>query len=307
MMDKSRIRPVESGFNHEWFDIPLAVLHPSKVLPSKVTESSKYAQIRSSVGVIGLVEPVVVIQHSSIPGQFSILDGHLRVEALKELGRTHARCLIAKDDEGLTYNKKVSRMAAVQEHRMIVKVYESGVPAEQLAEALGLSASTIRGHFKMLDGICDEAIRLLSDKIVPRRVFSILRQMKPLRQIDVAHTMNTLENYSGKFALAMLETTPDDQLLEGPRERAAKSGTLEAVQRLERELAVLQADTKLLEENYGPDSLKLVVIKSYVTNLLDNARVVRWLAQHKADYLQQLQAVAEVKSLGTPKGVDQAA
>ncbi|WP_175905699.1 plasmid partitioning protein RepB C-terminal domain-containing protein [Burkholderia seminalis] len=306
-MEKSRNRGVESAFNHEWFDVPLAALHPSKVLPSKVKESSKYAQIRSSVAAIGLVEPVVVIQHSSIPGQFSILDGHLRIEALTDLGRTHARCLIAKDDEALTYNKKVSRVAAIQQHRMIVKVYESGVPAEQLAAALGLTASTIRGHFKMLDGVCDEAIRLLSDKMVPRRVFSILRQMKALRQIDVAHTMNTLENYSGKFALAMLETTPDDQLVEGLKERAAKSGTLEAIQRLERELAVLQADTKLLEENYGPDSLKLVVIKSYVTNLLDNARVVRWLAQHKADYLQQLQSIAEVKSLMSPKSIDKAA
>jgi ParB-like chromosome segregation protein Spo0J len=306
-MEKSRSRAVDSGFNHEWFDMPLAVLHPSKVLPRKVKDGAKYAQIRSSVEVIGLVEPVIVIQHPSVPGHFSILDGHLRVEALKDLGRTHARCLVAKDDEGLTYNKKVSRVAAVQQHRMIVKVYESGVPAEQLAAALGLTTSTIRDHFKMLDGICDEAIRLLSDKLVPRRVFSILRQMKSLRQIDVAHTMNTLENYSGKFALAMLETTPDDQLVEGPKERAAKSGTLEAIRRLERELAVLQADTKLLEENYGPDSLKLVVIKSYVTSLLDNARVVRWLAQHQADYLQQLQTIAEVKSLVPPKRVDQAA
>ncbi|WP_175948130.1 ParB/RepB/Spo0J family partition protein [Burkholderia pyrrocinia] len=296
-MEKSRTRAVESGFNHEWFDVPLAVLHASKALPAKVKESAKYAQIRSSVDVIGLVEPVVAIPHSSIPGHFSILDGHLRVEALKDLGKAYARCLIAKDDEGLTYNKRVSRVAAIQEHNMILKVYESGVPIDRLAAALGLSAGTIRARFRMLDGVCEEAIRILADKRVPRRVFAILRQMKPFRQIDVAHAMNNLGNYSGKFALAMLETTPDDQLVDGPKGGATKSGAVEAIQRLERELAVLQADTKLLEENYGPDSLKLVVIKSYVTSLLDNARVVRWLAQFRADYLQQLQVIAEVKTL----------
>lgn len=209
-MEKSRTRAVESGFNHEWFDVPLAVLHPSKTLPAKVKESAKYAQIRSSVDVIGLVEPVVAIPHSSIPGHFSILDGHLRVEALKDLGKAYARCLIAKDDEGLTYNKRVSRVAAIQQHNMILKVYESGVPIDRLAAALGLSATTIRAHFKMLDGICEEAIRILADKRVPRRVFAILRQMKPFRQIDVAHAMTNLDNYSGKFVLAMLETTPDD-------------------------------------------------------------------------------------------------
>lgn len=295
-MDK-RNRPVESGFNSEWFDVPLNVLHASKALPPRVKQSVKYAQIRSSVEVIGLVEPVVVIPHASVPGHFSILDGHLRVEVLNDLGRDRVRCLISKDDEGLTYNKRVNRLAAIQEYNMIVRVYESGVTVERLAAALGLSAGTIRDRFRMLDGICDEAIKLLSDKRVPRRVFSILRQMKPFRQIDAAHAMINLDNYSGKFALAMLETTPEDQLADTVEKRQEKSGTIEAIQRLERELAVLQADTKLLEENYGPDSLKLVVIKTYVASLLDNARVVRWLAQFRSDYLQQLQLIAEVKTL----------
>ncbi|WP_197083588.1 plasmid partitioning protein RepB C-terminal domain-containing protein [Burkholderia sp. MSHR3999] len=148
---------------------------------------------------------------------------------------------------------------------------------------------------------------MLADKRVPGRVFSILRQMKPFRQIDVAHAMNNLENHSGKFALAMLETTPDDQLVDGPKERKATSGTVEAIQRLERELAALQADTKAIEENYGPDSLKLVVIKSYVVSLLDNARLVRWLAQFRPDYLKQLQTIAEVKTLIPVNAGDKAA
>ncbi|WP_323120831.1 hypothetical protein [Burkholderia alba] len=50
-----------------------------------------------------------------------------------------------------------------------------------------------------------------------------------------------------------------------------------------------------------------MVIKRYVTNLLDNARVARWLAQHKADYLQQWQSIAEVQSLVLPKNVEKAA
>ncbi|KVT96597.1 hypothetical protein WK60_08670 [Burkholderia ubonensis] len=139
------------------------------------------------------------------------------------------RCLSSTRERWLTYNKRVSRVAAIQEHNMILKVHESGVPIEHLAAALGLSARTIRARFRMLGGICDEAIRLLADKRVPGRVFSILRQMKPFRQIDVAHAMNNLENHSGKFALAMLETTPDDQLVDGPKEHKATSGTVEAI------------------------------------------------------------------------------
>ncbi|MCP2086829.1 UNVERIFIED_ORG: hypothetical protein J2Y81_002846 [Paraburkholderia sediminicola] len=143
---------------------------------------------------------------------------------------------------------------------------------------------------------------MLSDKRAPRRAMSILRQMKPFPQIDVAHAMINLDNYSGKFVLAMLETTSPDQLVEEEHKDPNRAGAVEAIQRLERELAVLQADTKLLEENYGPNSLKLVVIKSYVAKLLDNVRIVRWLAQFRSEYLQQLQIITEIKTLPTGEG-----
>jgi hypothetical protein len=300
-MDK-RVRTVDCGFESEWFDVPLNILHASKALSPRIKESTKYAQIRASISVVGLVEPLVVIPHSAVPGHFSILDGHVRVEALSELGHESARCLIARDDEGFTYNKRVNRVAAIQEHKMIVRVYESGVSVERLAAALGLSTTTIRDRFRLVDGICDDAVKLLSDKPVPRRVFSMLRQMKPFRQIDVAHAMINLDNYSGKFVMAMLETTSKDQLVDGVHKGPARTGSVEAIQRLERELAVLQADTKLLEENYGPDNLKLVVIKSYVAKLLENVRVVRWLAQFRSEYLQQLQIISEIKTLKITEG-----
>lgn len=288
---------IELGFDDEWIDIPMEALFPSKPLPPTIKLSVKFLQIRSSVESIGLVEPLIVIGHSTLPGCFSILDGHLRAEALKDLGIERARCLIAKDDESYTYNKHVNRLAAIQEHKMIVRAYERGVSAERLSAALGISEGVIRERFRMLDGICDEAISLLAEKPVPRGVFPILRQMQPFRQIDVAHAMINLGNFSLKLALAMLETTPPDQLAEGFKRKIERGGSTEIIQRLERELAALQADTRLLEDSYGPDNLKLVVIKTYIAKLLDNARIVRWLAQFHADYLQQLQRVAEIKSL----------
>ncbi|OHU98953.1 chromosome partitioning protein ParB [Ralstonia solanacearum] len=296
MKDKEN-RPVECGFEKQWFDILVTALYPSKAHPATIKQSVKYQQIRSSVGAIGLVEPLVVIPHASLPGCFSVLDGHLRLEALKDLNQERARCLIAKDDESYTYNRHVNRLAAIQEHKMIIRVYDGGVSAEQLGAALGISAKAIRSRFKMLGGICEEAITLLAEKPVPRGVFPILRQMKPFRQIDVANTMISLGNYSIKFAIAMLETTASDQLAERRRKMPVQNAPTEVIQRLERELAALQADTRLLEDNYGPDNLKLAVIKAYVANLLNNARVVRWLARSHADYLQQLQCVAEIKSL----------
>jgi hypothetical protein len=56
-----------------------------------------------------------------------LVDGHLRHAALLDLGTREAPCLITDDDEAFTYNKRVNRLATIQEHYMIVKAIERGV------------------------------------------------------------------------------------------------------------------------------------------------------------------------------------
>ena len=55
-----------------------------------------------------------------------ILDGHLRILALKDLNVDGVVCLLSTDDEAFTYNKRVNRLATVQEHKMILKAIETG-------------------------------------------------------------------------------------------------------------------------------------------------------------------------------------
>jgi hypothetical protein len=148
-----------------------------------------------------------------------------------------------------------------------------------------------------LDGICNEVISLLADKPAPLGIFNSLRQMKPFRQIDVAQAMIGLNNYSLKLAAAMLHGSASEQLIEDAATKVRKGGVSETLQRLERELVAVQADTKLLEEGYGPANLQLVIIKTYIKSLLDNATVVRWLAKTQAEYLQQIQLIADIKQL----------
>ncbi len=290
-------KPVMLAFERDCFDIPLQLLRPSKGLPPGISESVKFGQVRTSIAAIGLVEPIVVAPDKDAPGVYAILDGHVRFEALKELGHQKARCLISTDDEGYTYNKRVNRLSVVQEHRMIVKAAESGTPIELLVDALGVSESAIRAQFKLLDGICSEVVALLADKPATRGMFNVLRQMKPFRQIDVAQAMINLNNYSLKLALAMLHSTPPDQLVQTGKAKVQSNGTSETLRRLEQELAAVQADTKLLEESYGPANLQLTIIKTYIKGLLENANLVKWLARHHREYLQQLQLIADIKHL----------
>ena len=67
---------------------------------------------------------VVVARREEHTGPYMLVDGHLRHAALSDLGNSEAPCLIADDDEAFTYNKRVNRLATIQEHYMIVKAIE---------------------------------------------------------------------------------------------------------------------------------------------------------------------------------------
>lgn len=297
-MTKMTPKSIRLGFERDCVDVLLDKIHFTVPLPTGIKESVTYRQIRSSVQAIGLVEPIVVALNREQDGTFIVLDGRMRVEALRDLGTQRALCLISTDDEGYTYNKRVNRLSVVQAHRMIVRAAERGVSVQQLAEALNVSPGSIRERFRLLDGICSEAVALLADKPATYGMLHILKQMKPFRQIDVAQTMVNLGNYSVKLATAMLQNTPADQLTEEAATKSQSGTPTEALRRLERELAAMQADTRLLEDGYGPASLQLEIIKTHVgATLLENVAVVRWLAKNQPEYLQQLQRIADIKEL----------
>src|SRR3546814_16219914 len=78
----------------------------------------KVGQIAASIREVGIIEPPVVVRIKGQRDRYRLLDGHIRIEILKERGDKDVVCLVATDDEALTYNKRISRMAIVQEHKM---------------------------------------------------------------------------------------------------------------------------------------------------------------------------------------------
>lgn len=81
---------------------------------SKTAKSSrKYRQIAASITEIGLVEPPVVARHPEAADTWLLLDGHMRIEVLKDSGAHEVECLISTDDEAFTYNRQISRLAPI--------------------------------------------------------------------------------------------------------------------------------------------------------------------------------------------------
>ena len=132
-----------------------------RALSASVKSSRKYRQITASIKEVGLVEPPVVTRSTGGEDTYMLLDGHIRIEVLKDLGIERVECLISTDDEAFTYNKRISRLAPIQEHKMIRKAIERGVSEEKIALALDLNPRSIVRKAKLLDGICEEAVGTL--------------------------------------------------------------------------------------------------------------------------------------------------
>src|SRR5258708_31579960 len=124
---------ITQSFSSDCVVLPIASILPVKAIEKTAKSSHKYRQIAASIREIGLVEPPAVIQDSRDPNSYLLLDGHLRIAALRDLGQTEVECLVSTDDEAFTYNKRISRLSPVQEQRMIAKAIERNVPKDKIA------------------------------------------------------------------------------------------------------------------------------------------------------------------------------
>jgi RepB plasmid partitioning protein len=228
---------------------------------------------------------------------YLLLDGHIRLEVLRQIGETHARCLISTDDEAYTYNRRVNRMATIQEHAMILKATRSGVSEERIAKVLKMDVASIRQKRDLLNGICKEAAEILKNRHVSIGVFSFLRKLKAMRQIEVAELLVATGNYSVPYVKALLAATHPDMLVEPDKHKVVEGLTPEQVTKMEKEMEALQRDLKFVEESHGNQVLNLVLARGYLAKLFANARIVRYLGQHHADVFRELQTASESPSL----------
>lgn len=287
--------PVKIAFEQQVLQIPISKLLATRVLPKGMHESAKYRRIAASVAEVGLIEPISVARQKD--GTFLILDGHVRLDALRALGATETACVVASDDEFFTYNKRVNRLATVQEHYMIVRALERGVSEEKLARALNVDVKVIRQRRHLLSGISQDVAELLKDKPVGHNAFQKLRKMKPIRQLEVAELMVSANNYTSSYAKALLATSKPADLHKPDDLKKSTGLSTEQMARLEREMASLNDDYKELEVSYGDDMLVLVVASGFLERLMSKPEIERFLETRHPEFSENFRAIVQATSL----------
>ncbi len=265
-------------------------------MSDRITGSRRYGRIVSSIGEVGVIEPLVVTT-GDVDGRHMLLDGHLRLQALREKGASTAPCIISDDDEAFTYNKRVNRLATVQEHYMITRALDRGVPARMIASALGMDEKSLARRRTLLDGIASDAIEILKDKQVNALVFDVLRKMKPHKQFACAEMMASMNNFSATYAKAILAATRQDDLANPDKPKKLAGVTPDQMARMERELESLNTDFRAREATFGDDVLQLVLSSRYLDRLIANENIKQYLGSHHPEILGQFQTIVEASSL----------
>ncbi|MFC5431569.1 plasmid partitioning protein RepB C-terminal domain-containing protein [Paraburkholderia denitrificans] len=249
--------------------------------------------VHSSVAELGIIEPLAVYRSNQRAGEYDLLDGRLRLEALKQLGRETAPCMISTDDEGFTFNRQITRTTAVQEHRMIRATLAKGASEQRIAEVLQMDVRRIRERAHLLDGVAPEAAALLKDRQVAPAVFSTLRKMRPFRQIEAAEMMTTANRFSSTYAEMIYVTSRPDALSDKAKPTKKVNVSPEELARMEAEMERLRQDCQTVEDTVGDTMLSLVVAKGFMSRLLRNENIHGHLKRHHKDSLASVAATME--------------
>ncbi len=284
---------IDIAFEVECLMQPISHLVPSKLITPGIKYAKKFRRVAESINEVGIVEPLVVYPVQGKKSQYLVLDGNLRLEALKDLGWSEAPCLISKDDEAFTYNKHLNRLNSVQEHHMILRAIKNGVSEARIARALGIKVASIRRKSRLLEGICPEVVAIFKNAQFSSETSAILRRLKPVRQIEVAELMRAMNNFTVSYAKALFLATQSNQLVDPDEKKPVRGITTDEHEHMEQEMESLRRDIKAVEENYGAHMLLLVVANGFVGRILGNSRISKYVGRNHPDIFNSLTSLQE--------------
>lgn len=278
------------AFHSELLMLPISEIAPTRKIDKYLEKSVKYQSIFSSIKEIGVIEPLVVYPENE--HQYLLLDGHLRLYALKMLGIDRVLCMISTDDEGFTYNKQINRLTAIQEYNMLMKAIERGVSGESIAKTLNIDLKILRQKMNMLNGITKEVIEKLENKQIGKDIFRILRKMKPERQIEVVDMMIASNKFSVTYANMMFLSSRKEELVESHKSKSTNDD-LTDLSIMQKELNRLKENYKVSEEKLADLKMALIVAKGYVNRLFNNPAVIDFLESDQNEIYLTLKEVCK--------------
>jgi hypothetical protein len=121
--------------------------------------------------------------------------------------------------------------------------------------------------------------------------------MKPMRQIEAVELMSAMNNLPPATRMRCWRRTRQEDLAQPERPKKIRGLTAEQMARMECEMDGLQREFKVMTASYGDTVLNLVVASGYLSSLMGNTRVSRYLERHHPEILAEFKVIVAATSL----------
>jgi hypothetical protein len=117
--------------------------------------------------------------------------------------------------------------------------------------------------------------------------------MAPIRQIEAAELMISMNIFSKGYAASLLASTPKEQLVDPGKARKIKGLTERQMDLMARESASPDREFKMVEQSYGGDHLDLILAIGYLRRLVANPRIAKFLERNYEDIYAEFRRLVE--------------
>ncbi|WP_246688462.1 MULTISPECIES: plasmid partitioning protein RepB C-terminal domain-containing protein [unclassified Mesorhizobium] len=156
------------------------------------------------------------------------------------------------------------------------------------------TALEVHAEQQLVFGICVEALDLLKDFGVPPGILGLLREVAPVRQVEIAQLMIAMDAVQFENAKVLVALTSRSQLANRHAQRKRYAG-IDNSQLVEMETGLAQISRRYLDavNCHGARVLRLIAATKYFDRLMNNARLVRYLARNFPRHFEEFQKLLD--------------
>lgn len=148
------------------------------------------------------------------------------------------------------------------------------------AKRAGMSLAGSSAGRQPVSGICPDVLAFLQDCFVKVKIFGLLRHVLPARQMEIARLMVAMERITFTYTKILVAFTPRPLLAEGFDPTTIANVSEDQLGAMAPELGRLSSEFLNAVERRGSVNLDLLVASRYFDRLMDNSKVVRYLAHN---------------------------
>jgi len=150
--------PVESAAQKTIQEIQISLIDVNQFQPRAVFHPNALMELAESIRSQGILQPLLVREHSSVPGRYQLIAGERRLRASIQAGLDFVPCIVLQADEAqmleiaLVENIQRSDLSPVEEARAYKHLAERfSLTQEVIAEKVGKSREYVANALRLLN------------------------------------------------------------------------------------------------------------------------------------------------------------